>query len=506
MHGYMKQPVPRARNVVTLALVGLGACTLYHTPRLAPAPPGADRWYSRAEVAADLDALFTTFEHVHPDLYSVVPRDSMARRRTAFLAALPDSVRRDELFPELARLVALIGDGHTGVFGSGDARRRYLAAGGRTFPISLDVDEDDALRVAGAIGGLPAGIHRGDRLLAINGHDADSLLRDFMLEMSGETTWWRARSAAQSFGGLLWPNHIEAPFTLTVRAVDGSTIAAVVPGLTQDSVAAVMARNRATQANQGPRTPNYTYRRLADGIAYIDFYSMGGDPRAFRGRIAETFAQIARDSVRAVVVDLRSNGGGNSKLGEALLAHITDKPYRTEAAKDWRASDEYRAWIRSGLNGALGWLHVEYLVPEGRRLFRARAGTNVHLAEEPRLHDRAQPFFSGPVCVLIGRGTFSSAMEIADGIKTYHLATVLGENTGGLPTAFGEVYSFRLPRTGLVASVSSARYLRASGDTTDRGPVRPDIEIHRSAEDLRLARDPVLERARHCEELPRSER
>jgi C-terminal processing protease CtpA/Prc len=106
--------------------------------------------------------------------------------------------------------------------------------------------------------------------------------------------------------------------------------------------------------------------------------------------------------------------------------------------------------------------------------------------------------FDGPVCVLIGGGTFSSAVDLADAIKTYRLATVIGEETGGRPSSFGEVYDFRTPIAGFLVGVSSAEFVRANGDTTDRRGVMPDIAVHRSAEDVRVGRDPAIERARSC--------
>ena len=489
--------------VVLLMACGAFACTLYTPPRLGPARAGLARRYSRAEIAADLDTMFTTFEHVHPEVYAVTSADSLRRARAAFVRSLPDSAARDEFYLGFARLVALIGDGHTSIGSPGEERQEYMKRGGRILPLGFEVDESNAVRVTGAIGGLPSGIRRGDRLLSVNGHNADSLLRVFMLEVSGETAWWKSRIAAQSFGSLLLLHGLVPPHALELQDAEGTRTTVTVVGLAQDSLDAIAARNRAARATQPARPPNFTYRKLEEGTGYIDFYSMAGDIRSFRTRIATAFEQIAHDSVRVLIVDLRNNGGGDSRLGEALLDHFVDKPYRSAAAKEWRASDEYRSFMRTGLHPAIRWLPVQYFISDARKFFGARAGTNVMFAQKPEEHDRAQPRFGGSVCVLIGRGTFSSAMETADAIKAYRLAPLLGEDTGGLPTAFGEVFSFRLPRTGLVASVSSARYLRASGDSTDHGPVRPDVEIHRTAEDLRVGRDPVLERAKHCDELTR---
>jgi C-terminal processing protease CtpA/Prc len=130
----------------------------------------------------------------------------------------------------------------------------------------------------------------------------------------------------------------------------------------------------------------------------------------------------------------------------------------------------------------------------GRQLFHGPDGKIVDLPEPEEAHPPAQPFFSGSVCVLIGRQTFSSAVDLADAIKTYHLATLVGEETGGRPNGFGEAYIFRLPKSQLAVSVSSARFVRASGDTSDHRGVVPDI----AAGPSELAASTLSIQARNC--------
>lgn len=57
-------------------------------------------------------------------------------------------------------------------------------------------------------------------------------------------------------------------------------------------------------------------------------------------------------------------------------------------------------------------------------------------------HDLESPHFDGPVCFLIGSRTFSSAVMLANGVGDFHLAMLIGEETGGHPTAFGEHMGF----------------------------------------------------------------
>src|SRR4029077_20260352 len=136
---------------------------------------------------------------------------------------------------------------------------------------------------------------------------------------------------------------------------------------------------------------------------------------------------------------------------------------------------EYRAYLATFLAPPLRWLHAWNFVPMGRALMRGPDGTVVTENDLPQSHPPATPFFDGTVCVLIGPGTFSTAADLSDAIKTYHLATLVGEETGGRVNTFGEGYDFRLPKSQLAVQVSSAYYVRASGDAADTRGVVPDL-------------------------------
>jgi hypothetical protein len=195
---------------------------------------------------------------------------------------------------------------------------------------------------------------------------------------------------------------------------------------------------------------------------------------------------------------LRRNGGGDSRLGDELLSHLTSTPYRYSARKEWKMSAEYRSYLRGAIKQPYSALRVEMLHPMGRQLFGGPDGKTVVFADEPHPIGRHTPAFDGPVCFIIGPGTFSSAVDLSDAVKTYHLGMLVGEETGGRPNSFGEIYEFRTPVTGFYASVSTALFVRANGDTTDHRGVLPDIEVRRSTTDIAAGRDPVLERAMQC--------
>ncbi|HEX5110839.1 MAG TPA: S41 family peptidase [Vicinamibacterales bacterium] len=111
---------------------------------------------------------------------------------------------------------------------------------------------------------------------------------------------------------------------------------------------------------------------------------------------------------------------------------------------------------------------------------------------------RAEPFFAGPVCVLTGSYTFSAASELAEAVKTYGLATIVGEETGGQPDPFGNALPFMLPRSRLPVNIATATSIRANGNVTDFSSVNPDIVVRTTADDIRRGFDPVIARAANC--------
>jgi Peptidase family S41 len=486
------------RLAAALALPVLAAaCSPFRVPEPPPAPPSAlaQRSIARAVLAADIDSMLAVIERVHPNPYTVVSRDSLRRSRDAIVARFPDSTSRFAVWPSYARLVAMIGDGHTNVSAPGEEIIRFISRGGLMLPTRTAAADFGSVTVT-AYRSSDSLLRRGDQIFAVNDHPVDSLLRVFAGEIGGESERWRENVAASQFESLLLLNGLRAPYALDVReSAAGAPRRVEVRGASRDSLVA-SDRRSAASALSGART--FTYRLLSDRTAYMNLVSLAGDRDRFRAALDSVFRQMSADSARALVIDLRYNGGGDSWLGDELLSHLTTTPYRFSSAKLWKMSAEYRAYLKTMVRQPLNHLPVEKVVPTGRRMFSGPAGTIVRFDFESESHSPREPRFGGPVCVLIGAGTFSSAVDLVDGIKTYRLATLIGEETGGRPNSFGEIYYFRTLATGFLVTVSSAAFVRANGDTTDHRGVLTDIEVRRSSEDVRAGRDPVIERARDC--------
>src|SRR6185503_8206960 len=223
---------------------------------------------------------------------------------------------------------------------------------------------------------------------------------------------------------------IEQTSDFTVKAQDeaGKRITAKLVGVVEaDRSKNQNPVNVEAQANMGKlewSRENLSLRFLKDpDIAQIRIRGFSG--AAYGQWIEETFRTLREKGTRALILDLRGNGGGADMYGAMLVSYLTDKPFRyfdhinvktiTPSFKefsDWRGNE---ARLREGMT----------VNPAGGFLVTAKLHPGV--AEQP---PGKYPFL-GKVFVLIDGGTFSTAADFC--AVTHHLkrATFIGEETGG---------------------------------------------------------------------------
>ena len=222
-----------------------------------------------------------------------------------------------------------------------------------------------------------------------------------------------------------------------------------------------------------------------DRIAVIEYNACVDAPR-FDAFLHDAFTRIRAERPRAVVVDIRANGGGSDRVNKRLWPYITRRPYGSPYGTRCRAS--------ARLKHEYGLLTYTRLY-DVHALF-ARDGTLVDDPPSPQVETpRGQPAaVRGPTYMLIGPSTFSSALTCALVAHDYGLATLVGEETAEPVNGTGEVYYFALPNSHLVAGVTTKEFY-----TTTHPPregVKPQIVAKRTLRDVALNRDPALDAIR----------
>jgi hypothetical protein len=341
------------------------------------------------------------------------------------------------------------------------------AGASQAFPLDV-VWDGAALVVRRALAVTPDGaLGPGARLIELEGRPAAELVRTFLARTSGESEAYRAARVEQSFPVHLWLEGLTAPFTARVASARDPThvFEIELPGMPFGSLA------RGSQPSGAP----WRLERRAGDAAVLTLDTLAGDLGEFERFLEGAFGELASEPPAALVIDLSRNGGGDSRLGDELLQHLCDHPWRQAARKEWKVSAPMKRNLKSMVPGWIRWLPVQYLHPLSRKLWGTPEG-QIATFEVDRVTPRDEPLrYRGPLAWLIGPATFSSAMGLAAAARDAGRGLLVGQETGGVQNGFAEILSLRLPYTELAAQISTAFLVRTDGDPDARGGVVPDV-------------------------------
>ena len=98
----------------------------------------------------------------------------------------------------------------------------------------------------------------------------------------------------------------------------------------------------------------------------------------------------------------------------------------------------------------------------------------------------------GKLYTIIGRGTYSAAMMLTDDLEKHTKTLFVGEPTGASPNMYGDAEKIVLPNSGLEIWASALRWVY-SEPRDNRPWIAPDIPAALASDDYRARRDPALE-------------
>lgn len=427
------------RLTFCLALLGL----FLSTPSTMQAQPTTAAWQQ------DLDALKHRLQAGHPDLYHTTSKADLDAAFAALEERLPD-LATHEVVVEVARLLALVGDGHTFAMPGFDLLRP--TTGFRKVPIRLAVFDEGlfVIRADSAHRDLP-----GARVLRVGRMDVDAAFEAAMPLVGrhpGNTSIldWQVpemlvtAEVVQALG--ISATRDEVSYRLE-RADGTQASVSLVPVEIQRHPfngqparpAAPVSWENLREPEDGPlhlRHPEapYWFTVLDDSnTVYVQFDQVRDAPdESFDAFCARLFTQVDRMASPRMIVDLRFNQGGDGTLNWALIQRLRDRPALSQ---------------------------------------------------------------QGRLAVLIGPQTFSAGMMAAVALERYTDAHFVGQPTGAAPNHFGDTGLFVLPATGL-AGVHAMVYWQLSNPDDQRAALAPDIFIAPSMAAYRQGRDRALDAAR----------
>lgn len=404
-------------------------------PAAPAAAPSADQW------RADLDLLVAHIEQMHPDPYGRAGRPAMEAAIAALRTDLP-SLSRDAAMVRIMQLVAMVGDGHTTV-----PQASLRALGAHVMPIRFYVYPDGLYvqaadrRYADLIGGQVVSI-AGRPVAEVQERVATVVPRDNVHTVNGRIPSYMAITEVLSGLGVLANPTGAVPVQVRVggRLVAMDVAPVPMPDYRVYPVMGIAYTADWVDPGQAAaplwlRHPDKLYwmeylpeRRTL----YVQFNGSENDPQESLAQFARRVrAEIERQPIDRVVMDLRLHPGGEGMLNDALF---------------------------------------------------------LALARSPKLEER------GRLVVLTSQNTFSAGVMFAAQLSRYLQTPLIGSPTAAGNKGFSNHRPVQLPGSGMLAMVSTvSHYFTWSDD--NRPTYLPEVAVDLTAEDYAAGRDPVLEAA-----------
>lgn len=354
-------------------------------------------------------------------------------------------------------------DGHVNVMTKSDVSSLETYSAPIRVEVLAPATDHEKLIIA-TIGAGVSGLAVGDEITAINNvRTKDALTLAALTSSSGSTERMRRFWAGRRIVDVMGVENGTQPFSVTVKSLLDGTSKSVSLFRTAQISAKPVPGTPAGPANTGANS--IIAQVLPNAIGYLRLDGFGGSQDDFL--ISSAMESLSQ--TRGLLIDLRKNGGGDLS-GDRVIERLTDQPIirykRSERLSDYALSRD------PTLFG---------LTPDATGLFA-------------QWHDlMVKPYISHhydkPVVVLTSPWCFSACDTFSAALKDNHLATFVGESTGG---GTGTPLVFDLPESPLSFRYSIIRGQTPAGDFIEGTGTAPDYLIEPTAADRALGTDTQL--------------
>ena len=379
-------------------------------------------------------ASFVYFDHV--------PELDWNRVYLDYLPKVMAAETTQDYYRVLMQLAPLLRDGHTNIYAPEELAERFYASP----PIVTELVDGRVLvrRVDSA--SLAARVQVGEEVLAIDGLPVQRYAKERVAPFVSSST--PQDRSLRMYRYQLLSGDARQPLALTLRDARGKTRELSIARAGYEDLR---------------RPANFDFRMLPGGVAYfaLDHFESEAGVKAFEAALPRIL------DAKALVIDLRANGGGSTHFGWEILSYLSASPIST-SPQYVRADNPYQ---RAQGSGYVGWMRPGF----GEAPFS-------------RAHPRV---FTGKVAVLTGARTFSAGEDFVLAFNALKRGVTVGESTGG---STGQPLFMALPGGG-TGRICVKRDLTPDGQDFVGKGIAPQVPVSDTVESVRAGRDPVLERA-----------
>jgi len=454
-----------------------------------------DQLYQPVELIEDFDFMLKILEEVHPNLYAYISKDEFLRKANIARKALNKPLSKKDFFLVITPIVASICDGHTNVNFAG--YWEYYDSGGLVFPLSIKwVNGHVYIREVFL---NDTSVAAGTEIISINHIPITHILDSIYCYYPKERSEKNYASLERGFEIMLW---------LIYGWKETFEIEYILPseGKIQKKVFDGTTKERKIEAFKHIHIRDPYGLNIFDdeNIAIISIAHFMMDDDKFTAFLDSSFGTIKDRNITNLIIDVRRNLGGKKRLALALMDYLTDKNYThylridtksSKASKDYVKSSELYVKLKSEDSNEVDYDLYKEVIGYFNIIMENPDGTIISRLNYEHKPKQTSSKFHGKVYVLVDNNSFSTAASLAMMVKDNQMGIIIGEETGGLPSGYGNPIYFKLPNTGFYVFCSNQHFIRPNGLDNRRGVI-PDHVIEPTVLDVLYKTDRVLEYAR----------
>lgn len=446
--------------LLSLAIVATGAevpamaaqkhCSPAARSDLPPLPPkfstGPD--ISVSGLRSDFDRWLADMPEINPDISLRTDEAGLAQETTRIRSAITEPVNAREAWVLFARINPFLRDGHSGISipESRKALEAHVTGGGRLLPFEVRFARDGSLRILSTLTPHER-FAQGDRLISVNGVTTEELVGQMLARTPGETDQFRRALLSRRFSSYYWFLYGDTGrYDIAFADRNGCRHTVRVEGATR----------LPTPLQVDPAAGDLFEARILPGqIGYLRVDSFAYEEKdALASFAATAFAQFKTANIRALIIDVRENGGGDDPLWQnSIMNYITTQSYSQLSRFALRITRQ-----NADPGDIIG--NVQ------------RSEYTRRMTPPESVPDR----FTGPVYILGGPFSYSATIQFMVAAQDFRIARIAGEETGALSCQTGQVRPIDMRHTGLFAFTPLIAYTRPSGEGCTRG-VLPDTPV-----------------------------
>ena len=461
-----------------------------------------DRKFSSSALKEDFKIFRSVLEESHPSLYWYTSKDSLDYYFDRENRLISDSLTEPAFRTMLMYVISKINCGHTAVKYSKQYSRFLDTARLRTFPLSLKLWQDTMV-VAANLNRRDSLLIKGTVLKSINGLTQPQL-RDSIFNFvvtDGYSLCGKYQTLSTGFAfANLYKNIFGLTDSFHIRYLDSVGTEDEIHVPAYDFRNDTMNRWGFT-VHRGPdrkkKPPELIFFSNSNlqvdtggSTAYmaLSTFDRGNHLKKF---FRKSFKEIRSDHIKHLVIDVRSNGGGDAGNSTMLTRYLID--HRFKLADSLYAIRKHSAYHKYIAKSSMYDVLMSFIS-------RKRADGKYHFGyfERHYFHPKTKNHFDGNVYILIGGNSFSATTLFAGSLKGQKNVTMVGEETGG--GYYGNtawiIQEVTLPHTKIRFTLPRFRLVVNKDREKNGRGVMPDVLALPTAEAIRKGIDFKSEKAR----------